>query len=1288
MKIDRSVQCRVLTLILTGILLSTPSTVWARTVASSSVGAFAGADSLPARPNVILHQDFDNETAGSVPANWSLANSAYGSFTVDKNVYFGDHGKSAKFVDNSTVGSPGASTMFTPQNGTIMVSLAVRLVSNTGNSTGLEVGVDDGTGSGANIIFGNGSIQYRNERGQLITLRSSYVAERWYAVKLIMDIRDHLYNIHIDEHLEAVNVNFTGPAGQISRILINETYDPLRWGVLVPVGYVDSIEVRRGIVIPADFPTIQDGIDEASPGDVVFVSANRTYFESVIIQKSVWLIGQDAGTTIIDGRFANASPDRIAVLGCSNVTVYGFTISHSAAGGAQIRVDGSGNMITGNTIESGLGDAVRIVGSNNTVADNIIRSNLKCGIRINGSNSTVSDNVIESSDECGIRIVGSYSTVEDNVIRSSVEAGVDVSGSNSTVNGNVINVTGNVGLHTTGSNTTVADNVVVSSGRVGVQISLGKDNLLLNNTMTDNQVGLQFDADSNNSKVYQNRFVGNVQQALDRGRSNKWDDGYPYVPENETGGGNYWSDSSSVDVYSGPNQDEHAKCCLPSPDGICDAPYRIPSGSTDRYPLFLIQGVTQNPKVDGIDYDLNVTTGRIDYDTSVSVTATVLKFVQVVNASIYAEYNGIKHDALRMDVSGSSLAGRILKQSYGTTVRYSVSVRAYEAGWLNSTSYPIPFPYFVQDWTPPVIAGINATPTSPNENQTITLYAVVSEPPGASQVAKVLVSYQVDNTWWAAQMTRFVDDNYTAVFPRQPGKSQLTFTITAFDNAGNNATKSYPPIAVNRLAKLSVAYGGTTDDPCSIDLGTVSGDQKISRSFTISNVGDENLTWTANTIKGGPWLISVSPSSGTVPAAKSVSVTIVVDTSLCPDPSLYAVELSVKANGSVPQWTVIETLTVRYLVIDLSWASSEEPNRCNVGETEYYAFHAKWANNCSDASGGTMALEGMTQVLPVNGTGWGVFSYASLEPLRKTFRVGKVQFGDITAFRVRAPDRTTIWDRVYVNLTLAREWINVNSTADVSWDSSYYESDGSKFKGAPVFSPTPIHGTVGLYPINASSINDYEYRLTAFRSNTVWCVWDEIEIIGGGVSSPQLNVGQTGTAWCVAVYEYENRMFKGANGTLYMNGEPMNWSSDREVWTWTHKPTEAETQSLIVTGVQDSVRGLTRVKDNVGPLSVTWGPKQWWQYLGLTKPEDRAAKQTSSTQQQPAQTTAQPAKVQNTVGSFPWVSLVIILGTAMGIVGTLFILASSGKKHSHARGRKWQKIAAREIAKHTEQSTR
>ncbi len=74
------------------------------------------------------------------------------------------------------------------------------------------------------------------------------------------------------------------------------------------------------------------------------------------------------------------------------------------------------------------------------------------------------------------------------------------------------------------------------------------------------------------NSIYHNSIVANNIQACDFSGMNFWDDGYP-------SGGNYWSDYTGTDIYSGPGQD------IPGSDGIGDNPYYF-TGSQDNYPLF------------------------------------------------------------------------------------------------------------------------------------------------------------------------------------------------------------------------------------------------------------------------------------------------------------------------------------------------------------------------------------------------------------------------------------------------------------------------------------------------------------------------------------------------------------------------------------------------------------------------------------------------------------------------------------------------------------------------------
>jgi parallel beta-helix repeat protein len=80
------------------------------------------------------------------------------------------------------------------------------------------------------------------------------------------------------------------------------------------------------IYVPGDYPTIQEAVDNADPGDTVYVSSG-TYMETVNISKSITLQGQDRATTFINGM-----GDIGLIISSDDVDIVGFSIFNSTEG--------------------------------------------------------------------------------------------------------------------------------------------------------------------------------------------------------------------------------------------------------------------------------------------------------------------------------------------------------------------------------------------------------------------------------------------------------------------------------------------------------------------------------------------------------------------------------------------------------------------------------------------------------------------------------------------------------------------------------------------------------------------------------------------------------------------------------------------------------------------------------------------------------------------------------------------------------------------------------------------
>jgi len=279
------------------------------------------------------------------------------------------------------------------------------------------------------------------------------------------------------------------------------------------------------------FASIQQAINDADNGSTVYIPSG-TYYEHVVVNKTISLVGENASTTIIDG----TNNGTVVLITADNVSITGFKAQYSGC-----TWDYSG---------------IQVLGSANCqVKGNELFDNCH-NIRLDyARNCSVVGNFVDR--QCyGIRFMNCYNCTAANNFVSGCYGGVHLENATECI---------------------VRRNILINHGS-GIRLysacayNLFFENVVCNNTYDGMITIMPGNSTLSYNSFFHNNFINNTYPFIYSLSGNFWDNGYPL-------GGNYWGRYNGTDVFCGENQN------VTGYDGVGDTAYALGLFDKDIYPL-------------------------------------------------------------------------------------------------------------------------------------------------------------------------------------------------------------------------------------------------------------------------------------------------------------------------------------------------------------------------------------------------------------------------------------------------------------------------------------------------------------------------------------------------------------------------------------------------------------------------------------------------------------------------------------------------------------------------------
>jgi len=246
---------------------------------------------------------------------------------------------------------------------------------------------------------------------------------------------------------------------------------------------------------PGNYTRIQDAINDSHDGDIVFVYDDSSpYYESLIINTSITLMGEDKNTTIIDG-------SNVTLREMIDVTAPGFTLTELCIQNCHYDLTLGAVFIRNDEDEDRC-----------SITHNVFRDISAAAVYLKATHALISNNTFLNNSVGVALCYGGFHTVEDNVfINNSVGMCIEECHWN-TVRGNTI-------VNSTAMNIIMShynafsENILDCNKHFGFDSFGSCKNTYSRNVISNSKYGLILQSSQQNS-ITENNFINNINQAI------------------------------------------------------------------------------------------------------------------------------------------------------------------------------------------------------------------------------------------------------------------------------------------------------------------------------------------------------------------------------------------------------------------------------------------------------------------------------------------------------------------------------------------------------------------------------------------------------------------------------------------------------------------------------------------------------------------------------------------------------------------------------------------------------